>query len=303
MTAAAPPTTVSVTGLTMRYRRRVALDGVTFALADGVTGLLGPNGAGKSTLLRVLATAAQPDRGGLTALGADPGTPGGRLAIRRQLGYLPQNPGFHPNFSTFAFVDYVAILKEMTDRRARHAEVRRVIDLVGLADRRGSRIKSLSGGMRQRVALAAALVGDPRLLLLDEPTVGLDPEQRLRFRELVGELGVGRTVLLSTHLTEDVTTVCQRVVVLAGGTVRFAGTPADLAAVASGRVWSSTERPAGALASWRTADGDFRNVGSPPPGSRPLAPTVEDGYLLLLDAAGHPNANDGTTHAGAGWSQ
>lgn len=306
MTAALPTTpTVSVAGVTMGYRRRVALDDVSFVLQDGVTGLLGPNGAGKSTLLRILATATPPDRGGLSVLGADPSTNRGRLAVRRQLGYLPQDPGFHPNFTVFAFVDYVAILKEMTDRRARHAEVRRVISLVGLDDRRGSRIKGLSGGMRQRVALAAALVGDPRLLLLDEPTVGLDPEQRLRFRELVGELGAGRTVLLSTHLTEDVMTVCQQVIVLDRGTVRFGGTPAELAALARGRVWSSTDRAAGALAAWRTATGGFRNIGDPPEGADLLEPTVEDGYLMLLDSAGHSDRAGSagrTTGIHSGWT-
>ncbi|MEV6180806.1 ABC transporter ATP-binding protein [Streptomyces sp. NPDC052015] len=277
------PTTVTATGLSLRYGGTHALDGVSLRLTRGVTGLLGPNGAGKTTLLRVLATAVPPDRGEFTVLDHDPGTAAGRLALRRTLGYLPQTPGFHPDFTAFEFVDYVAILKELTDRGARHREVRRVLEAVDLSGVRGKRLKRLSGGMRQRVALAAALVGDPGFLVLDEPTVGLDPEQRMRFRELVAEAGEGRTVLLSTHQTEDVAMLCHRVVVLARGRVRFEGTPAELTARAAGRVWSSTERDPDALAGWRTGAGTFRNIGDPPEGADILEPTLEDGYLLALD--------------------
>ncbi|MEU0966309.1 ABC transporter ATP-binding protein [Streptomyces sp. NPDC005917] len=276
-------TTVSAAGLTVRYGGTQALDGVSLRLRDGVTGLLGPNGAGKTTLLKVLATAVPPDTGSFTVRGEDPSTPAGRLAVRRTLGYLPQTPGFHPDFTAFEFVEYVAVLKELTGRTERHREVRRVLDQVGLADVRGKRIKRLSGGMRQRVALAAALVGDPGFLVLDEPTVHLDPEQRMRFRELVAEAGEGRTVLLSTHQTEDVAMLCHHVIVLAGGRVRFDGTPAELTARAEGRVWSSTERTPGARAAWRTGTGTYRNVGDPPAGADLLEPTLEDGYLLVLD--------------------
>ncbi len=275
--------TVSASGLSLRYGGTHALDDVSLRLSGGVTGLLGPNGAGKTTLLRVLATALPADHGAFTVLGHDPGTARGRQEVRRRLGYLPQTPGFHPDFTAFEFVDYVAILKEKTDRAARHREVRRVLDEVGLADVRGKRIRKLSGGMRQRVALGAALVGDPGFLVLDEPTVGLDPEQRMRFRELIAGAGEGRTVLLSTHQTEDVAMLCHRVLVMAGGRVRFEGTPAELTARAAGRVWSSTERDPGAKAGWRTGTGAFRNVGDPPDGAELLEPTLEDGYLLTLD--------------------
>ncbi|MGW3313274.1 ABC transporter ATP-binding protein [Streptomyces sp. NPDC001073] len=276
-------TTVSAAGLSLRYGSTRALDDVSLRLGEGVTGLLGPNGAGKTTLLRVLATAAPADSGSFTVLGHDPGTTAGRQEVRRVLGYLPQAPGFHPDFTAFEFVDYVAILKELTDRAGRHQEVRRVLEEVDLSDVRGKRIKKLSGGMRQRVALAAALVGDPGFLVLDEPTVGLDPEQRMRFRELIARAGEGRTVLLSTHQTEDVAMLCNRVVVMAAGVIRFDGTPAELTARAAGRVWSSAERDPGAMAGWRTGLGVFRNVGDPPPGAELVEPTVEDGYLITLD--------------------
>ena len=276
--------TVRVRDLRMTFGRTRALDGVSFDLRPGVTGLLGPNGAGKTTLLRVLATVSAPDAGSVLALGLDPRHAGARLDLRGRLGYLPQEPGFHARFTAFEFVDYVAILKELHQRHARHEEVRRVLDLVGLGDVRRKRIKALSGGMRRRVALAQALLGDPDLLILDEPTAGLDPEQRLRFRELVGQLGEGRTVLLSTHQTEDVVALCHQVLVLHLGQLRFAGTPLELASLARGHVWHSPERAPDALAAWRTGTGQHRNIGYPPAGADLLEPTLEDGYLLLLGA-------------------
>jgi ABC-2 type transport system ATP-binding protein len=275
-------TTVQAEGLALRFGRTTALEDVSFELYDGVTGLLGPNGAGKTTLLRILATAIPADAGQLRILGADPRGAAGRLAIRRRLGYLPQNPGFHPHFTAFEFVDYIAILKEIVD--GRHEEVRRVLHEVGLDDQRGKKTKALSGGMRQRVGLAAALLGDPALVILDEPTVGLDPEQRLRLRELVATIGEGRTVLLSTHQTEDVATVCQRVIVLDRGRIRFEGEPMALAEMARGRVWTSPARADGALAAWRTGNGEYHNIGDPPAGARLVDPSIEDGYLTVIDA-------------------
>src|SRR3954447_22758119 len=232
-----------------------ALGGVDLALDHGITGLLGPNGAGKTTLMRVLATVLAPDSGTLRLLGGDPADAQQRTAIRRRLGYMPQEPGFHQRFTAFEFVDYVAILKEMTARRARHDEVRRVLELVGLREVADRRIRALSGGMRRRVALAQALLGDPQLLLLDEPTAGLDPEQRLRFRRLVSELGERRVVLVSTHQTEDVAALCQSVVVLDRGRALFNGAPRELAGVAREHVWLADDRRDGAALSWRTPEG------------------------------------------------
>jgi ABC-2 type transport system ATP-binding protein len=161
-----PAATVRVRDLGITFGRTRALDGVTFDLVPGVTGLLGPNGAGKTTLLRALATVSAPDSGSVQALGLDPRRSDQRLDLRGRLGYMPQEPGFHARFTAFEFVDYVAILKELHQRRARHQEVRRVLELVGLGAVRGKQIKALSGGMRRRVALAQALLGDPDLLVL-----------------------------------------------------------------------------------------------------------------------------------------
>lgn len=274
--------TVQIDSVRKRFARTRALDGVSFDVSDGVTGLLGPNGAGKTTLLRILATVLAPDQGTVRMLGLDPAVGNDRIRIRRRLGYLPQEPGFQRGFSVFAFIDYVAILKEMNSSRSRHEEVRRVIEAVDLTSVSGKRIRALSGGMRRRVALAAALLGDPSLLILDEPTAGLDPEQRLRFRELVSVAGEGRAVVLSTHQTEDVAALCRDVVVLHQGRVLFQGSPSDLAQHAAGRVWFAAERNPGARLAWRLGDGRHRNLGDPPEGVETVEPTLEDGYLLLV---------------------
>ena len=275
--------TVRVHEVTKRFGRTRALDGATFDAGTGVTGLLGPNGAGKTTLLRILATVLPADGGQVRLLGRDPREATDRLEVRRRLGYLPQEPGFHRGFTVTEFVDYVAVLKEITDRRARQAEVRRVVDLVGLSDVASRKIRALSGGMRRRVAVAQALLGDPELVVLDEPTAGLDPEQRLRFRDLVSRIGEDRAVLLSTHQTEDVAALCPHVVVMSDGRTVFDGTPSQLTATADGKVWLSAERSPEARLSWRTADGDVRNVGDQAPvGARLLRPSLEDAYLLLV---------------------
>ena len=272
---------VSVRGVVKRFGSTVALDGAELALERGVTGLLGPNGAGKTTLLRIVATVLAPDQGEVEVFGNDPGRADGRLAIRRRLGYMPQEPGYHLGFSAFDFVDYVAILKEWADRRARHDEVRRVLALVGLESVMHKKIRRLSGGMRRRVGIAQALVGSPDLLVLDEPTAGLDPEQRLRFRELLSSQAERATVLLSTHQTDDVAALCQRVLVLLAGVVRFDGTPRQLAELAAGRVWMAGARDPSATLAWVSSDGEVRHIGEPPLGAEMVAPTVEDGYLLL----------------------
>jgi ABC-2 type transport system ATP-binding protein len=282
-------TTIEATGLVRSFHRTTAVDGATLHTSAGVTGLLGPNGAGKTTTLRILATVLSRDAGSLRVLGRDPGDQADRLEIRRRLGYLPQDPGYQRGFTVFEFVDYIAILKEWTVRRSRHDEVRRVLDLVGLGDVRDTKVRKLSGGMRRRVGLAQALIGDPELLILDEPTVGLDPQQRLRFREIISQAGERRTVLLSTHFTDDVAAICGRIVVIAAGRTVFTGTPSELAETAAGRVWASAERDPGADVAWRTEHGRFRNLGTAPNGAHLLAPTLDDGYLLLV---GEPSTKE-----------
>ncbi|HJP77247.1 MAG TPA: ABC transporter ATP-binding protein [Pseudonocardiaceae bacterium] len=216
---------INATGLRVRAGRRMAVDGLDLRLGQGVHGLLGPNGAGKTTLIRALATVLRPAGGELNLLG-------GQLdlrSLRRRIGYLPQEFGYYKQFTVREFVEYMGWLKEMDARQVPDA-VQRAIDRVGLTERSNSRMKSLSGGMLRRAGIAQALVNSPELLLLDEPTVGLDPAQRLEFRTLLRDLGQQACVLVSTHLVEDVAAACGNVVLMDEGKLVFQGTPADVAA-------------------------------------------------------------------------
>ncbi len=281
-----------MTDIAKRFGSTKALDSVDAVIDGGVTGLLGPNGAGKTTLLRIVATVLTPDNGTVTLVGRDPTNAKHRAEIRRRLGYMPQEPGFHRNFTVFEFIDYVAILKELTHRKSRHDEVRRVIDIVELAPQAHKKIRALSGGMRRRVALAQSLIADPQLLILDEPTAGLDPEQRLRFRDMISRLAEDRTVLLSSHQTDDIAALCNTVLVMDRGRIVFEGTPRQLTDTAAGHVWIADQRDSTARAAWRTGEGHHRHIGKAPPGATTIEPTIEDGYLLLI---GDPTATDETT--------
>ena len=272
---------IEVQSLSKRYGSTPAVDCLDWSAGRGVIGLLGPNGAGKSTLLGMVATVLAQDSGTVRVFGLDPTVTDERLAIRRRLGFLPQEAGLYRGFTAFDLVDYVAVLKEITDRSVRREEVRRVLDDVGMTDDMHRRIRTLSGGMQRRVALAAALLGRPDLLVLDEPSVGLDPDQRLRLRTVLSEVGQRATVLLSTHQTDEVAAFCQRVLVLDRGLLLFDGTPRELAARATGRVWISSAPDTGALRSWVTGDGDIRNIGAPPASAEVVEPTLDDGYLLV----------------------
>lgn len=238
--------TIEVDRMRAVYRRRAALDDVTLNIGTGVHGLLGPNGAGKTTLMRILATVLRPERGSVRILGRDTSRPAECRYVRRRLGYLPQTFGYYRNFTVNEFVEYCAWLKEVPSSIVPTA-VREAVERVGLGDRRNSKLKNLSGGMLRRAGIAQAMVNDPDILLLDEPTAGLDPGQRVDFRRMLRQLGSGGTVLVSTHLVEDVTAVCTRVTLLDGGRVAFTGTPAELAQQGA----SSTSRAEGESAAER----------------------------------------------------
>lgn len=273
---------IRVDGLSHRYGDRIALADVSLSALGGVVTVLGPNGAGKSTLLRSLATVQRATAGAIHVDGLDVSLEPDRTEARRRIGYLPQDPAFAPRARVFDVVDYLAICKEHRPRRPRHVEVRRVLDAVELADRAQDRIASLSGGMVRRVALAQALLGSPRLLVLDEPAAGLDPDQRLRLRDLLSTLGERATVVVSTHLTDEAAAVSRSVVVIDGGRVRFHGSPSQLTARAAGRVWISPQPSPAAYRTWRLPDGGHRCIGHPPADARLVAPTMEDGYLLVV---------------------
>lgn len=218
---------VQMRGLVQRFGRTEALHSIDLDIENGATGILGPNGAGKTTLLRTLATIIRPVGGTVNLLGFDPSNDKERRTIRRKLGYLPQRFGYYPNFTVFEFVQYFALLKETPHQEVKSAVVK-AIERVDLLEYFGSKLRALSGGMLRRVGIAQAIVNDPKLLLLDEPTAGLDPEQRVVFRELVRELAHTRTVILSTHLVEDVEATCDSVAILNSGDVVFRGTSSEL---------------------------------------------------------------------------
>jgi ABC-type multidrug transport system ATPase subunit len=218
---------VEIDDVTRRFGRIQAVAGVTLETGPGVFGLLGPNGAGKTTLLRMMATVIPPSSGRMRLLGRDPGGYGPRREIRRRLGYLPQNLGYYPGFTLAEFVEYFALLKEVPPSRVRQAAAA-AIERVDLGGRAGAKLRTLSGGMLRRAGIAQAIVNEPELLLLDEPTAGLDPEQRVAFRALLRGLGERATVLVSTHLVEDVGAACSEVALMDAGKVVFHGTPDEL---------------------------------------------------------------------------
>jgi ABC-2 type transport system ATP-binding protein len=251
---------IRLRGVGRAFGTTQALADVDLDLEPGVIGLLGPNGAGKTTLLRLLATALPPSQGEVRVLGRDVEVSAERTDIRRRLGYLPQEVGFPRGFTAFAFVDYIALLKEWAQPAARHTEVRRVLDQVGLSDVATKRIRAMSGGQRRRVALAQALLGSPPVLILDEPTTGVDPEQRVTLRTVLAEIARTSIVVLSTHQTEDVAALCERVIVLDRGRVRYDGPVTELVNRAAGRVWLADQPDPAATVSWRTGTGRYRNV-------------------------------------------
>jgi ABC-type multidrug transport system ATPase subunit len=221
---------VEIRGLTHSFGSSQVLRGIDLEIGNGVFGLLGPNGAGKTTLLRALATAMRPSNGSLRLLGYDPSDHGEQRALRRRLGYLPQQFGYYRNFTVAEFVEYFALLKEVPIGEI-NEKVAQAIRRVGLEDRARKKLKTLSGGMVRRVGIAQAIVNEPSLLLLDEPTAGLDPEQRVSFRKLIREMGSRGTVIVSTHLVEDVGAACSEVAVMSEGRLLFRGTPNELIAL------------------------------------------------------------------------
>mgnify|MGYP002622466973 FL=1 len=267
-----------------------ALRGVDLTITGGMFGLLGANGAGKTTLMRILAGVIPATSGQAIVGGHDLSTREGRVAVKRRLGYLPQDLGLYPDLTPREFLDYIGILKGLDDTAARRRQITDLLDMVGLTDVAGRKLKGFSGGMRRRVGIAQALLGDPALLIVDEPTAGLDPEERIRFRTLLSSLAGTRTVLLSTHVVEDVAQTCRETAVMAAGRIVFTGPVADLVSAADGVTWEvTTAGPAPAhgvvVSAVSRADGTRYRVVSaerPAPDAVPVAPTLEEGYVALM---------------------
>jgi ABC-2 type transport system ATP-binding protein len=281
---------IDIAGMTKTYRGGVAaLMGLDLVVPVGMFGLLGANGAGKTTLMRILAGLVRPTSGRVTVGGHDMSTAAGRTAVQRSLGYLPQDLGVYPDLTARQFLDYVALLKGMDDRAARRRRVGELLEVVALTGDADRRLRGFSGGMRQRVGIAQALLADPQLLIVDEPTAGLDPEERIRFRTLLSQFAGRRTVLLSTHIVDDIAQTCREVAVLATGRLIFRGTVDELTHRARGRVWSVvTDGPPpaeGTVVSALPHETGMRYrvvaAAAPAPQAHPVDPALEDGYLAL----------------------
>jgi ABC-type multidrug transport system ATPase subunit len=282
---------VHVARLTKNYGRVRALDNITLHVNGGMFGLLGPNGAGKTTLMRIVTTLLRPTSGTVIIGGVnvtkDPGW------VRQNLGYIPQDFGFYRNLSAYEVLDYIATMKNVPTKHRRN-QVETALEEVNLTAQARRKVKGFSGGMKQRLGIAQALLGDPELLIVDEPTAGLDPEERIRFRNLLARLSRHRTVILSTHIVADIEASCSGVAVLNHGQVVYTGTPQDLARRARGRVWEleiatdlwpeiETRYP---VLSSRVQDGSMRVrllAQEPPAGEGlPLEPSLEDGYVAVM---------------------
>jgi ABC-2 type transport system ATP-binding protein len=281
----------------MGKRSVTALDGVELEISDGMFGLLGPNGAGKTTLMRILAGIVHPNKGKVRVNGQDLGNEKGREAVKSMLGYLPQELGMYPDLTALQFVDYMAILKGLNNPTMRKQKVKEVIEMVGMSDSANRKIKTFSGGMKRRVGIAQALVNDPKILIVDEPTAGLDPEERIRFRNLLVDMASNRVVILSTHIVEDISQTCRDMAVLSHGRIIFRGNPQELIKAAEGNVWTvitnEAQKPNNGLtvvSMLHLAEGiQYRLVGlsaTEYPNAVPAQPSLEDGYVRLMKDSG-----------------
>ncbi|HEU4835526.1 MAG TPA: ABC transporter ATP-binding protein [Pyrinomonadaceae bacterium] len=282
--------------LTKTYSSGVqALRGVNLDLAPGVFGLLGPNGSGKTTLMKIVATLLEPDSGTVEMNGAD------LLArkdhTRRMLGYLPQDFGLYPTLTAWQMLDYFAKLKGVVNKKERHALIDALLDRVNLSAERSQRLGGFSGGMRQRLGIAQALIGEPQLIIVDEPTAGLDPEERVRFHNLISEsAGENTVVILSTHIVSDVSNLCSRMAIIRQGKILSTCSPRRAVDELKGSVWEGTV-PREQLAvfksqfnviSSRTFDGEARvrviSKGQPPGVEFTQAtPVLEDHYFDFVN--------------------
>jgi ABC-type multidrug transport system ATPase subunit len=291
---------ISIRNLSKSYPGGVtALEGVSLSITTGLFGLLGPNGAGKTTMMKILATLLEPTSGEVTIGGLDAGRD--RTRIRRMLGYLPQEFGAYSRLRAREFLDLMARLGGLAQTRQREARVEEMLAAVGLADAARRKVKALSGGMLRRLGIAQALIAKPALLIVDEPTTGLDPEERIRFRALLQEIGRETVILLSTHIVGDISSTCEGLAILDHGRLLFTGSPQELMARAAGKTWETVaeERLMPAIrerfAVVATAPRGDRlhlrlvgegNGGVPGLELRPVErPNLEDAYIHFMSAA------------------
>jgi ABC-type multidrug transport system ATPase subunit len=292
---------LSIRGLSKTYPNGVqALKDVTLRIQPGMFGLLGPNGAGKSTLMRTLATLQEPDSGSVEFDGLD--VLRQKDEVRRRLGYLPQEFGVYPKISAEAMLEHLAVLKGIHRASERRDSVAALLKRTNLYEVRKQSLSSFSGGMKQRFGIAQALLGNPKLIIVDEPTAGLDPGERVRFHNLLSEIGEDRIVILSTHIVEDVSDLCSQMAIISNGRLLRAGEPAQVIQELSGKIFRRNVARAEladyqrrmAVISTRLVTGKtvIHVFSETPPGDgfEPVAPTLEDVYFTVLHQATAPVA-------------
>lgn len=271
-----------------------ALRQVNLEIDKGVFGLLGPNGSGKTTLMRILVGLLRPSSGKVTIWGQDISKSSAVQSIKRTLGYLPQELGLHDGLTVQQELDYFAILKGCGDSTSRAYQIDKVLERANLQPQRNHIVKSLSGGQKRRLGIAIALLGDPKLLIVDEPTAGLDPAERVRLRNILSDLGGDRIVLLSTHIVEDVRQICSSLAIIKTGYLAYKGSVENLIAQAEGHTWTTEDEKLARensdriISSRRTRTGvEYRLVGALSSSTAlSVPPTLEDAYFFLMN--GHP---------------
>lgn len=278
--------------LTKKFGSKTAVNGLNITLSNGVYGLLGANGAGKTTLMRLLCNLQTPTSGKVTLNGKNVGELGEKY--RNLLGYLPQHFGYYPDFTAMDFLLYVAALKGLNETDAKRKS-KELLEAVGLSSESKHKIKTFSGGMKQRLGIAQAMLNDPRILILDEPTAGLDPKERVRFRNLISAFAKDRTVILSTHIVSDVEFIAEEIIMMKEGQIVHFGKPQEITAEISGKVWEITvpaSRAEEYAASFNTSN--LRNtnngytilrvIADRPPmnNAEPVQPNLEDLYLFYF---------------------
>ena len=285
---------IAIERVTKRYGLHDALRGIDLHIEHGMFGLLGPNGAGKTTLLRILATLLRPTSGRIVIGNFDLSRNTQRKAVRAYLGYLPQELGLYPDLTGRELLDYMGLLKRLYDRQARRQQIAALCEVVSLSGQIDRKIKTYSGGMKRRLGIAQALLGNPQILIIDEPTAGLDPEERIRLRTLLTRLAEDRIVILSTHVVEDISQTCERLAVLDKGTLIFDGLTRQLIEAAADHTWQFVAAPdytppeeLSVISTLPQRRGMLYHVVGPKPRGaaiqevQPLSPTLEDGYVWL----------------------
>lgn len=287
---------IEIVDLVKSYRDIQVLKGINLTIEEGMFGLLGPNGAGKTTLMRILTTLVSKTRGKIEIDGINIES---KKEIRRILGYLPQEFSLYPELTVYECMDYLAVLSGIENRNDRRSKIYNLLEKVNLYDNMKTKTKALSGGMKRRLGIAQALINDPKLLVVDEPTAGLDPEERIRFRNLLSEFSNGRIVIFSTHIVEDIESTCDNLAIINQGNIMFKGGINELIKYAEGKVWAA-HIDTSALNNMKAQytilshinEGRYTRVKflsekQPEIKCEQVPPSIEDAYMLYMKGGNH----------------